>query len=110
MRRVTVAAVVLLVLLGAVLAGSFPARQILAQRRATTEAQVRLDGLGADIGRLQGRVAALEQPDEIKRLARDKLDLVEPGQESYRVIFPPSGAVPVPRGWPFVLPPDAGGG
>jgi len=109
-RRLTVVAVVALVVFGAVLAGSFPARQILAQRRATAEAQARIDGLGVDIGHLQGRVDALEQPEEIKRLARDKLDLVEPGQESYRVIFPPSGAVPLPRGWPFVLPADAGGG
>ena len=108
MRRLTVAAVVLAVVLGAVLAGSFPARQILAQRRATADAQTRVGGLETDIGRLQARVDALEQPEEIKRLARDKLDLVDPGQESYRVIFPPSGAVPVPRGWPFVLPAASG--
>jgi cell division protein FtsB len=96
--------VVVLVVLAALLAGSFPARQMLAQRRATEQAEARLGGLESDIGRLRSRVDALEQPEEIKRLARDKLDLVEPGQESYRVIFPPSGAVPVPRGWPFVLP------
>jgi len=66
-RRLTVAAVVALVIMGAVLAGSFPARQILAQRRATAEAQSRIDGLGVDIGHLQGRVDALEEPEEIKR-------------------------------------------
>jgi cell division protein FtsB len=103
-RRLTVVAIVLLVVVAALLAGSFPARQIVAQRRATPDAETRVGSLATDISHLQQRVDALEQPDEIERLARDKLGLVRPGQESYRVMFPPSGAVPVPRGWPFVLP------
>lgn len=105
LRRVLVAAAVALAFFGALgLVGSFPARQILAQRAATASAVERNAALEADIARLEARVAALHEPDEVKRLAREHLDLAEPGQESYRVRFPPAGGVPLPRGWPFLLP------
>jgi cell division protein FtsL len=99
-----VAGLVAVVLVSAGVVASFPARQILGQRQAPAAAEGHLSALDGDISRLQTRVASLHQPDEIKRLAREKLDLVEPGQESYRVVFPPAGPVPLPHGWPFLLP------
>ena len=83
---------------------SFPARQILGQRAATAAAAQQVVALDTEIARLDKRVAALDDPEEIKRIAKDRFDLVEPGQESYRIIFPPVGVVPAPRGWPFLLP------
>jgi cell division protein FtsB len=110
-RRLWLALVVTLVLLGGVLVSWFPARQVIDQRRETTRATQRIAELDAEVATLGERAAALERPEEVARLARDRLDLVEPGQESYRIIFPPSGTVPLPRGWPFLLAePDGGGG
>jgi cell division protein FtsB len=96
------------VLLGGALVSWFPARQVIDQRRATSDAVERIASLDAEVARLSERAAALERPEEITRLARDRLDLVEPGQESYRIIFPPSGTVPLPRGWPFLMAEPAG--
>jgi cell division protein FtsB len=111
-RRLWMGLVVTLVLVGGVLVSWFPARQVLDQRRETAQAERRIAELDAEVGALGERAAALERPEEIARLARDRLDLVEPGQESYRIIFPPSGTVPLPRGWPFLLaePGGPGGG
>ena len=83
---------------------SFPARQILSQQGATAAAAQQVVALDTEIARLDKRVASLEDPEEIKRIAKDRFDLVAPGQESYRVVFPPIGVVPTPRGWPFLLP------
>lgn len=104
MQRLWVGVVLAAVIIGAVVLGSFPARQILSQRHATAAAQTQLAALDGDIKRMQDRATALEQPAEIVRMARDKLGWVHPGDEAYRVIFPPSGPVPLPRGWPFLLP------
>lgn len=104
MQRLWVGTVLAVVIVAALVVGSFPARQIAGQRQATRVAESDLVALDGEIQRLQGRVSALQQPTETQRMARDKLGLVEPGQEAYRVIFPPSGPVPLPRGWPFLLP------
>ena len=104
MRRALCVIAVVVTILGALaFVGSFPARQILGQRRAAAEAEQRNLALDAEVRRLEARVAALQQPDEVKRLARRHLDLAEPGQESYRVLFPPAGGVPLPEGWPFLV-------
>jgi cell division protein FtsB len=111
-RRLWMGLVVAVVLLGGALVSWFPARQVVDQRRETARAEQRMAELGTEVAALSERAAALERPDEIARLARDRLDLVEPGQESYRIILPPSGTVPLPRGWPFLLaePAAPGGG
>ena len=93
----------LCVLAALAVVGSFPARQILAQRSATAAASERSAELDLEIARLEARVARLQEPEEVKRLAREHLDLAEPGQESYRVLFPPAGGVPLPHGWPFLI-------
>jgi cell division protein FtsB len=104
LRRVLLSALVVLGVLGALgLVVSFPARQILAQRDATAAAAERNAALDRAIAALEARVAALNEPEEVKRLARLHLDLAEPGEESYHVVFPPAGGVPLPEGWPFLI-------
>jgi cell division protein FtsL len=103
-QRLWVGVVLAAVVVAALVLASFPARQILAQRHDTAVAQSELAALDGDVKRLQDRATALETPAETERMARDKLGWVRPGAESYRVIFPPSGPVPLPRGWPFLLP------
>jgi cell division protein FtsB len=106
-RRLVLLVAVTLVVLSAALLGSFPARAIVAQRADTATAEAQLDDIEAEIARLQGRVDRLNDPEEVQRLAREKYGYVPPGTESYRVITPSAGDVPVPDGWPFLL--TAGG-
>jgi cell division protein FtsB len=105
-RALCVMAVVLAVLAAVAFVGSFPARQIIAQRRAIASAEERNVALDHEVAGLSARVATLQTPDEVKRLARQHLDLAEPGEESYRVLFPPADGVPLPQGWPFLVPSD----
>ncbi len=103
-KRFWAAAVASIVLLTMGLVASFPARQILAQRQETSEAKAQLAALQADIDRLENRVESLNDTEEVKRLAREHLGWVEPGQESYRVTLPEGSPVPLPKGWPFLIP------
>lgn len=102
-RRLLLLSLFTAVVLGGALLGSFPARSIAAQRTATNQAETRLGDLDAEISRLQARVDQLGQSGEIERIAREKYGYVPPGTESYRVITPSAGDVPVPHGWPFLL-------
>ncbi|MDH4148312.1 MAG: septum formation initiator family protein [Acidimicrobiia bacterium] len=97
-----------MILLGLGLVASIPARQIIEQREESAAAERRVAALDVEIARLQARATDLDEPEHLKQLAHANLGLVEPGQESYRITFPAAGPVPVPRGWPFLLP-EAGG-
>jgi cell division protein FtsB len=102
-RRVALLVAVTLVVLSAALLGSFPARAIVAQRADTARAESQLDDINAEIARLESRAQRLNDPEEVQRLAREQYGYVPPGTESYRVITPSAGDVPVPNGWPFLL-------
>lgn len=97
------ASVAVAVALAGALVASFPTRAILEQRRETAAAEQQLATLDEEAGQLEARVARLNDPDEIKRLARDRYGYVPPGWESYRTITPPAADIPLPEGWPFVL-------
>lgn len=102
-RRLALLILVTMVVLGGALLGSFPARSIAAQRNETAKAETRLGDLDAEIARLVSRVDQLQQPAEIQRIAREKYGYVPPGTESYRVITPSAGDVPMPHGWPLLI-------
>lgn len=87
---------------------SFPARQILGQRGENAAARQQLSALQTENERLAKRVELLQDPDEIRTVAKERFDYVEPGEESYRVVVPDSGSVPLPRAWPFLLPAEPG--
>jgi cell division protein FtsB len=102
-RRVLAASLVTLVILGAALVGSFPARQILTQRRETAAAEQELARIEDELARLRSRRELLANPTEIARLARDEYGYVPPGWESYHLVTPQLGDVSLPQGWPFLL-------
>lgn len=96
-RRPTVLLVVLLFLVigAAFLTQLIPYRQIIDSNRDVAEAQAELDALVAENQQLEADVAALETPEEIERLAREKLGYARPGETAYVVLDPPGSGEPV---------------
>ncbi len=91
LRRPGIAVVTLLfVLLGAAfLTQVVPYRQILDSQRQVATAQDRLTDLEAENRVLQADADALATPEEIEKLAREKLGYVRPGETAYVVLDPP---------------------
>ncbi|MEL7207707.1 MAG: septum formation initiator family protein [Actinomycetota bacterium] len=78
-----------------------PARNYWEQRSATAEADAELDDLRAEIAELEARSVALEDDDEIERLAREEYHYVYPGEEAFVVLPAAPPPLPIPAGWPF---------
>jgi len=72
-----------------VLAGIFPFRQIIAGSREVDAAEDRLAAIRQETEVLEARVAALQTPEEVERLAREQFGLVMPGEIGYVVVTPP---------------------
>lgn len=80
----------LFILMGAAfLTQVVPYRQILDSRRQVEMARDQLATLEAENEVLAADVAALNTPEEIERLARDKLGYVREGELAYVVLDPP---------------------
>lgn len=100
-RRVVL---VLLVAVGLYLLAITPARTYLDQRHQMAAAEERYELLAEHNVRLEERVARLRTDDEIARLARERYELVPPGQQAYAVMPTPASPAspPAPRqrdGW-----------
>jgi cell division protein FtsL len=92
---------ILLVLLFLVIGAAFltqliPYRQIIDSNRQVASAQAQLSDLEAENQQLQADVAALETPEEIEKLAREKLGYARPGETAYVVLDPPASDVQAP--------------
>jgi cell division protein FtsL len=77
--------VLLVVALAITLAGVFPFRQMISQRRQVETAQQQLASLEEENARLVDEAAALGTPAEIERIAREELGLVRPGETGFAV-------------------------
>jgi cell division protein FtsB len=75
---------------GVLLVGVFPTRTYLAQRAAISRASEQLDVLQQQNATLEERADLLTSDAEIERLARERYNLVRPGEEAYAVL-PPAG-------------------
>jgi cell division protein FtsB len=98
-RRSGVALVTLLfILMGAAfLTQVVPYRQILDSRRQVEAARDDLASLEAQNEVLAADVDALNTPEEIERLARDKLGYVREGETAYVVLDPPGARAVQPE-------------
>lgn len=72
-----------------VLAGITPARQAYEHRQRISAEQERLETLRTQNHLLQERLARLQDPDYMEKLAREQLGLVKEGEWSYVVVPPP---------------------
>lgn len=96
------------VVLGLLAVAVFPTQTYLDQRRDTHEAEQRLAVLRDQNAAYEKRIAGLEAPAEIERLAREQYNLVFPGEEAYAVLPAPLPPLELPALWPFgpLLPPS----
>jgi cell division protein FtsB len=96
------AVVVIAIAGGVLLVLVLPTRAWLDQRAEVNDAERKLAVLQAANGELEARVAALQTPAEIERVARQQYSLVKPGERVYSV-QPPALPGGLPAGWPFDL-------
>ncbi len=78
------------VVIGFLFLAVFPTRTYLAQRDATEDARARLALLDQENAALERRAADLRSDAEIERLARERYNLVRPGEEAFAVLPPPA--------------------
>ncbi len=107
-RRPTVLliAALFLVIGAAFLTQLIPYRQIIDSNRQVESARAELAALESENTLLQADVAALETPEEIERLAREKLGYARPGEIAYVVLDPPGAGQAVTREDPEPVAPE----
>lgn len=97
---VLLVAALFLVIGAAFLTQLIPYRQIIDSNRQVEAARNELAALEEENTLLQADVAALESPEEIERLAREKLGYARPGETAYVVLDPPGAGLAVTRAKP----------
>lgn len=107
-RRPTVLLVGLLFMVigAAFLTQLIPYRQILDSHRQVASAQAELAALEVENEVLSADVAALETPQEIEKLAREKLGYARPGEIAYVVLDPPEDGRAIQATPPAVAEPE----
>jgi cell division protein FtsB len=103
-RRIVLAiwTTAVIVVAGLLLLLVLPTRAWLSQRSAIASAERRLAVLQAENAKLSARVAALQTPDEVERVAREQYNLAHPGEKVLSVL-PAPALTNLPSGWPFSL-------
>lgn len=86
---------------GLLFIGVYPMRTYLAQRSSLSTKQEQLQVLRGQNTKLQQRAQALNTDAEIERLARERYNLVKPGEEAYALLPPPPPPIRLPPVWPF---------
>lgn len=97
-----------LLLIGlALLTTVIPFRQILDQRARVEATAAELTRIEIENGVLQHEVEALSSPQEIERLAREKLGYVMPGETAFVVLAPDESPAPAADGAAGAAPEEA---
>ena len=113
MRRGIRPLIVSVVLVGILFLFVFPARTYLEQHRRLAATEQRLRVLSQRNSELTARVQRLNTDAEIERLARERYNLVKPGEEAYAILPAPPPPPPPSRQKsvrPAKAPPRAGPG
>ena len=100
-RRVVWILLASVTIVGVLFIGVYPTRTYFAQRSALAKAQHQLTVLQTENAKLDQEAAKLNSDAEIETLAREKYNLVRPGEEAYAILPPPPPKVAVPPVWPF---------
>jgi cell division protein FtsB len=103
-RRIVLAiwTTAVIVVAGLLLLLVLPTRAWLTQRSAIAGAERRLAVLQAENAKLSARVAALQTPEAVERVAREQYNLAESGEKVLSVL-PAPALTNLPSGWPFAL-------
>jgi cell division protein FtsB len=94
-------------LIGAVVAAAavflfvFPTAQWREQRSQISETKALVADAEEGIEAVQERIAALEDPRTIERLARERFGFVLPDEQAFRLQPAPGDAATFPEAWPW---------
>jgi cell division protein FtsB len=94
-------ALLAVVAVGVVALGALPYRAWVDQRQQLRETEARLTAIQEQNDALEARIAALQTPAEVERLARERYGLARPGEQSFVIL--PQATTPLPPGWPYGL-------
>jgi cell division protein FtsB/cell division protein DivIC len=108
MRRHPGLVVAVLAMLGVFALGAFPVRAYYAQLRQREELAARVRTLTTENGKLVDDVTRLQADDTVEQLARERYQLVRPGEEAY-AILPEPPPPPAPAAAPPPPPPAPAG-
>jgi len=86
---------------GVVFIGVYPTRTYFSQRSSLRSSQHQLDVLQAENTKLEQEAADLNTDSKIETLAREKYNLVRPGEEAFAILPAPPPKLAVPPVWPF---------
>jgi cell division protein FtsL len=86
---------------GVLFIGVYPTRTYFAQRSALQKAQHQLDVLQTENTKLDQQAAALNTDSQIETIARERYNLVRPGEESIAILPAPPPKISLPPVWPF---------
>jgi hypothetical protein len=78
-----------------------PTRAWLNQKQSFEASQRKLEAVQVENAALEARIAALQTPEEIERIARDRYNLVRAGDQVLAVL-PDPAPEPLPAIWPFI--------
>jgi Septum formation initiator len=78
-----------------------PTRAWLNQKQSFENSERKLEAVQAENAALEARIAALQTPEEIERIARDRYNLVRAGDQVLAVL-PNPAPEPLPAVWPFI--------
>lgn len=101
LRRLLLPLAGVVLAVGALSLAVIPGRTWLGQRDDISAAEAQIAELDGRIEGLEARLAALDTPGEVERIARERFDLVMPGEEAYGILPAPEPTWPIPAGWPF---------
>ena len=99
-RRMVWPLVVAVTLAGMVFVFFLPGRTLLQQRASLAAAETRVRVLSAENAKLTARVQQLHSSSEIEHLARERYNLVKPGEEAYAILPSPQVSSPSPAAKP----------
>ena len=86
MRRHPALVVAVLAMLGVFALGAFPVRAYYAQVKQREELAARVRSLTVENATLVDDVTRLQADDTVERLARERYQLVRPGEEAYAIL------------------------
>ena len=90
-----------LTIVGLLFIGVYPMRTFLAQRTSLSNATRQLEVLREQNQQLDERIQSLTTDAEVEKLARERYNLVRPGEEAYAILPAPPPPIELPPVWPF---------
>jgi cell division protein FtsL len=100
-RRRLIWTLIAVTVVGIVFIGVYPTRTYVAQRSSLSRTQHQLDVLQQENTKLEQEAAELQTDTKIEALARERYNLVRPGEESIAILPAPPAKIAVPPVWPF---------